>query len=89
MSVTGENVNLTLSSSTESPKGPEKIEETPTSGTKRRKGKNHVETSPTEDGELRKVDGAPDDEEWDKVSSFLPFLEIFYDTTLSFSGSST
>ncbi|KAK8690477.1 hypothetical protein V6N13_074010 [Hibiscus sabdariffa] len=50
MSVTGENVNLTLSSSTESPKGPEKIEETPTSGTKRRKGKNHVETSPTEDG---------------------------------------
>ncbi|KAK9033590.1 hypothetical protein V6N11_049777 [Hibiscus sabdariffa] len=50
MSVTGENVNLTLSSSTESPKEPEKIEETPTSGTKRRKGKNHVEASPTEGG---------------------------------------
>ncbi|KAK8681054.1 hypothetical protein V6N13_053461 [Hibiscus sabdariffa] len=46
----GENVNLTLSSSTESPKEPEKIEETPTSGTKRRKGKNHVEASPTEGG---------------------------------------
>ncbi|KAK8506246.1 hypothetical protein V6N12_019939 [Hibiscus sabdariffa] len=37
--------------------------------------------------ELRKVGGAPDDEDWDKVASFLPFLEIFYDTTLSFSGS--
>ncbi|KAK8561892.1 hypothetical protein V6N12_048948 [Hibiscus sabdariffa] len=37
--------------------------------------------------ELRKVGGAPDDEDWDKVTSFLPFLEIFYDTTLSFSGS--
>ncbi|GMI64575.1 DAYSLEEPER [Hibiscus trionum] len=36
---------------------------------------------------LRKVGGAPDDEDWDKVSSFLPFLEIFYETTLSFSGS--
>ncbi|KAK8692761.1 hypothetical protein V6N13_070368 [Hibiscus sabdariffa] len=43
MSVTGENVNLTLSSSTESPKEPEKIEETPTSGTKKRKGKKPVE----------------------------------------------
>ncbi|KAK8562003.1 hypothetical protein V6N13_148863 [Hibiscus sabdariffa] len=50
MSVTGENVNLTLSSSTESPKEPEKIEEAPTSGTKRRKGKNHVEASPTKGG---------------------------------------
>ncbi|KAK8656836.1 hypothetical protein V6N13_098771 [Hibiscus sabdariffa] len=50
MSVTGENVNLTLSSSTKSPKEPEKIEETPTSGTKRRKGKNPVEASPTEGG---------------------------------------
>ncbi|KAL4387370.1 hypothetical protein GQ457_09G017050 [Hibiscus cannabinus] len=37
--------------------------------------------------ELRKVGGSPDDEDWDKVASFLPFLEIFYDTTLSFSGS--
>ncbi|KAL4296908.1 hypothetical protein GQ457_12G011290 [Hibiscus cannabinus] len=38
------------------------------------------------DVETRKVGGAPDDEDWDKVASFLPFLEIFYDTTLSFSG---
>ncbi|KAK9036634.1 hypothetical protein V6N11_078628 [Hibiscus sabdariffa] len=37
--------------------------------------------------ELRKVGGAPDDEDWDKVASFLPFLEMFYETTLSFSGS--
>ncbi|KAK8562305.1 hypothetical protein V6N12_010389 [Hibiscus sabdariffa] len=37
--------------------------------------------------ELRKVGGAPDDEDWDKVASFLPFLKIFYDTTLSFSSS--
>ncbi|KAL4353039.1 hypothetical protein GQ457_06G008360 [Hibiscus cannabinus] len=37
--------------------------------------------------ELRKVGGAHDDEDWDKVTSFLSFLEIFYDTTLSFSGS--
>ncbi|KAK8477271.1 hypothetical protein V6N11_047471 [Hibiscus sabdariffa] len=188
MSVTGENVNLTLSSSTKSPKEPEKIEETPTSGTKRRKGKNPVEASPTEGGvgkrkktstawdhfkaitgekeraeciycaakiscstangtnamkhhtnqckkallnldkkiildfesktrcnadgtieiasvlklwrldqeeirqalaemELRKVGGAPNDKDWDKIASFLPFREIFYDITLSFSGS--
>ncbi|KAK9035076.1 hypothetical protein V6N11_077127 [Hibiscus sabdariffa] len=180
MSVTGENVNLTLSSSTESPKEPEKIEETPTSGTKKRKGKKPVEaegacgkrkktstawdhfkkidgekeraeciycaakiscstangtnamkrhtnrckkapfnldkkqtildfeskTKCNADGtietkafrnmktkylpytkELRKVGGAPDDEDWDKVASFLPFLEMFYETTLSFSGS--
>ncbi|KAK8562304.1 hypothetical protein V6N13_019678 [Hibiscus sabdariffa] len=50
MSVMGENVNLTLSSSTESTKEPEKIEETLTSGTKRRKGKNPVEASPTKGG---------------------------------------
>ncbi|KAE8654566.1 hypothetical protein F3Y22_tig00117048pilonHSYRG00794 [Hibiscus syriacus] len=37
--------------------------------------------------ELRKVSGAPDDEDWDKVIYFLHFLEIFYETTLSFSGS--
>ncbi|KAK8510038.1 hypothetical protein V6N12_035361 [Hibiscus sabdariffa] len=37
--------------------------------------------------ELRKVGGAPDDEDWDKIASFLPFLQIFYETTLSFSGS--
>ncbi|KAL4325049.1 hypothetical protein GQ457_11G023860 [Hibiscus cannabinus] len=37
--------------------------------------------------ELRKVGGPPDDEDWDKVIVFLPFLEIFYEATLSFSGS--
>ncbi|KAK8558991.1 hypothetical protein V6N12_042280 [Hibiscus sabdariffa] len=37
--------------------------------------------------ELRKVGGAPDNEDRDKVASFLPFFKIFYDTTLSFSGS--
>ncbi|KAK8562059.1 hypothetical protein V6N12_049112 [Hibiscus sabdariffa] len=37
--------------------------------------------------ELRKVGGAHDDEDWDKVALFLHFLEIFYDTTLSFSRS--
>ncbi|KAK9026593.1 hypothetical protein V6N11_039428 [Hibiscus sabdariffa] len=37
--------------------------------------------------ELRKVGGPPDDEDWDKVTVFLPFLEIFYEATLSFSGS--
>ncbi|KAK9045119.1 hypothetical protein V6N11_059008 [Hibiscus sabdariffa] len=102
----GENVNLTLSSLTESSKEPVKIEKTPTNGTKRRKGKNPVEVSSTKGGvvfkkafrnrktkylpytkELRKIGGVPDDEDWDKVASFLPFLEIFYDTTLSFSGS--
>ncbi|KAL4290133.1 hypothetical protein GQ457_14G014970 [Hibiscus cannabinus] len=36
--------------------------------------------------ELRKVGGPPDDEDWDKVTAFLPFLEIFYEATLSFSG---
>ncbi|KAE8702536.1 hypothetical protein F3Y22_tig00110482pilonHSYRG00275 [Hibiscus syriacus] len=38
--------------------------------------------------ELRKVSGASNDEDWDKVASLLPFLEIFYETTLSFSRSS-
>ncbi|KAE8663160.1 hypothetical protein F3Y22_tig00113096pilonHSYRG00156 [Hibiscus syriacus] len=37
--------------------------------------------------ELRKIAGPPDDEDWDKVTTFLPFLEIFYEATLSFSGS--
>ncbi|KAL4309888.1 hypothetical protein GQ457_01G012950 [Hibiscus cannabinus] len=37
--------------------------------------------------ELRKVGDPPDDEDWDKVTVFLPFLEIFYEVTLSFSGS--
>ncbi|CAO2830618.1 unnamed protein product [Amaranthus hypochondriacus] len=37
--------------------------------------------------ELEKVGGAPDDADWDRVAVFLPFLEIFYDATLSLSGS--
>ncbi|KAK9006830.1 hypothetical protein V6N11_019161 [Hibiscus sabdariffa] len=37
--------------------------------------------------ELRKVGGPLDDVDWDKVTVFLLFLEIFYDATLSFSGS--
>ncbi|KAK8498129.1 hypothetical protein V6N12_025775 [Hibiscus sabdariffa] len=37
--------------------------------------------------ELRKIGGAPDDEDWDKIASFLPFLQMFYEATLSFSGS--
>ncbi|KAL4333688.1 hypothetical protein GQ457_07G004640 [Hibiscus cannabinus] len=39
------------------------------------------------DIETRKVGGPPDDEDWDKVTAFLPFLDIFYEATLSFSGS--
>ncbi|KAE8691248.1 hypothetical protein F3Y22_tig00110890pilonHSYRG00184 [Hibiscus syriacus] len=35
----------------------------------------------------KKVGSAPGDENWDKVAYFLPFLEIFYEATLSFSGS--
>ncbi|KAK8704627.1 hypothetical protein V6N13_048246 [Hibiscus sabdariffa] len=49
MSIIGGNVNIRLSSSTESLKGPELKVETPTSGTKRRKGKKPVEAPPTED----------------------------------------
>ncbi|KAK8534071.1 hypothetical protein V6N12_047468 [Hibiscus sabdariffa] len=37
--------------------------------------------------ELQKVGGALDDEDWDKIASFLPFRQIFYDSTLSFFGS--
>ncbi|KAK8561525.1 hypothetical protein V6N12_048591 [Hibiscus sabdariffa] len=37
--------------------------------------------------ELRKIGGAPDDEDWDKIASFLPFLQMFYEATLSFSRS--
>ncbi|KAK9046610.1 hypothetical protein V6N11_052495 [Hibiscus sabdariffa] len=37
--------------------------------------------------EIRKIGGAPDDEDWDKIASFLPFLQMFYEATLSFSGS--
>ncbi|KAL2927661.1 Zinc finger BED domain-containing protein RICESLEEPER 3, partial [Bienertia sinuspersici] len=33
------------------------------------------------------VGGAPDDENWDKIQSFLPFIEIFYNATLKLSGS--
>uniref|UniRef100_A0A803MBM2 hAT-like transposase RNase-H fold domain-containing protein n=1 Tax=Chenopodium quinoa TaxID=63459 RepID=A0A803MBM2_CHEQI len=33
------------------------------------------------------VGGAPDDEDWDKIESFFPFLEIFYNATLKLSGS--
>ncbi|KAK8589867.1 hypothetical protein V6N12_024257 [Hibiscus sabdariffa] len=32
-----------------------------------------------------KVGGPPDDKDWEKVTVFLPFLEIFYKATLSFS----
>ncbi|KAL4281262.1 hypothetical protein GQ457_03G008280 [Hibiscus cannabinus] len=37
--------------------------------------------------ELRKIGGAPDDEDWDKIAFFLPFLQMFYEATLSFFGS--
>uniref|UniRef100_A0A803MIX4 BED-type domain-containing protein n=1 Tax=Chenopodium quinoa TaxID=63459 RepID=A0A803MIX4_CHEQI len=33
------------------------------------------------------VEGAPNDEDWNKIQSFLPFLEIFYNATLKLSGS--
>ncbi|XP_021762459.1 zinc finger BED domain-containing protein RICESLEEPER 2-like [Chenopodium quinoa] len=33
------------------------------------------------------VGGAPDDEDWNKIQSFLPLLEIFYNATLKLSGS--
>ncbi|KAK8593342.1 hypothetical protein V6N12_045424 [Hibiscus sabdariffa] len=56
MSITGENVNVTLSSSTESPKELEKTGETPTSGTKKRKGKKPVEDSTIEGGGEENID---------------------------------
>ncbi|KAE8671427.1 hypothetical protein F3Y22_tig00111954pilonHSYRG00181 [Hibiscus syriacus] len=37
--------------------------------------------------ELRKVGGGPIEDDWKRVSSFLPFLSIFYDATLRLSGS--
>ncbi|KAE8690247.1 hypothetical protein F3Y22_tig00110904pilonHSYRG00114 [Hibiscus syriacus] len=37
--------------------------------------------------ELRKVGGGPIEDDWKRVSSFLPFLSIFYDVTLRLSGS--
>lgn len=37
--------------------------------------------------EVRTISGAPDDEDWDKVACFLPFLELFYEATLTLSGS--
>ncbi|XP_057520815.1 zinc finger BED domain-containing protein RICESLEEPER 1-like [Amaranthus tricolor] len=36
---------------------------------------------------LRKFGGAPTEEDWKKVSTFLPFLSVFYDATLRFSAS--
>ncbi|KAK8563348.1 hypothetical protein V6N12_050835 [Hibiscus sabdariffa] len=77
--MTGENSDdlMKLSSSDESPKEPEEVAKTPTNAKNKRKGKK----------ELRKIGGAPDDEDWDKIASFLPFLQMFYEATLSFSGS--
>lgn len=37
--------------------------------------------------ELNKCGGSPNDDDWNVVSSFLPFLRIFYDATLKLSGS--
>ncbi|KAK8976550.1 hypothetical protein V6N11_049207 [Hibiscus sabdariffa] len=37
--------------------------------------------------ELRKVGGGPIEDDWKRVSCFLPFLRIFYDATLRLSGS--
>ncbi|KAK8976572.1 hypothetical protein V6N11_049229 [Hibiscus sabdariffa] len=37
--------------------------------------------------ELRRHFGLPDDDDWRRVEAFLPFLQIFYETTLKVSGS--
>ncbi|KAL4339869.1 hypothetical protein GQ457_08G027390 [Hibiscus cannabinus] len=37
--------------------------------------------------ELRRHFGVPDDDDWRRVKAFLPFLQIFYETTLKVSGS--
>ncbi|XP_021768212.1 zinc finger BED domain-containing protein RICESLEEPER 2-like [Chenopodium quinoa] len=37
--------------------------------------------------ELTKLSGVPTDNDWDRVTSLLPFLKIFYDATLRLSGS--
>lgn len=37
--------------------------------------------------EMMKVSGGPNDEDWRRVSHFLPILKIFYDATLMLSGS--
>jgi len=37
--------------------------------------------------ELEKSGGVPNKEDWKKISTFLPFLNIFYDATLKLSGS--
>ncbi|KAK9044021.1 hypothetical protein V6N11_072344 [Hibiscus sabdariffa] len=82
----GENIDEVemLSSSAESSKEPKKckVVETPVKGFKNMKTKFIPYTK-----ELWKVGGPPDDEDWDKVTAFLPFIEIFYEATLSFSGS--
>uniref|UniRef100_A0A803L7N1 hAT-like transposase RNase-H fold domain-containing protein n=1 Tax=Chenopodium quinoa TaxID=63459 RepID=A0A803L7N1_CHEQI len=36
---------------------------------------------------LTKMSGVPTDMDWDRVASFIPFLNIFYDATLRLSGS--
>ncbi|KAL4367731.1 hypothetical protein GQ457_05G022200 [Hibiscus cannabinus] len=36
--------------------------------------------------ELRRHFGVPDDDDWRRVEAFLPFLQIFYETTLKVSG---
>ncbi|KAK8511881.1 hypothetical protein V6N12_000917 [Hibiscus sabdariffa] len=38
--------------------------------------------------ELRKLGGGPSEDDWKRVSCFLPFLSVFYDATLRLSGSS-
>ncbi|KAK8583962.1 hypothetical protein V6N12_068215 [Hibiscus sabdariffa] len=37
--------------------------------------------------ELRKFGGGPNEDDWKRVGSFLPFLSVFYDATLRLSGS--
>jgi len=37
--------------------------------------------------ELEKLGGVPNEEDWKKISTFLPFLKIFYNATLKLSGS--
>ncbi|KAL4281244.1 hypothetical protein GQ457_03G011920 [Hibiscus cannabinus] len=38
--------------------------------------------------ELRKLGGGPSEDDWKRVSCFLPFLSVFYDATLRLFGSS-
>ncbi|KAL2898406.1 Zinc finger BED domain-containing protein RICESLEEPER 2 [Bienertia sinuspersici] len=37
--------------------------------------------------ELRKIGGGPSEDDWKRVGTLLPFLNIFYDATLRLSGS--